>query len=319
MRLRPRAVFRVTLYCLPFLLIPLLYLSWLDEYRLAHPAVVEAVSASYVEEQPLDGILLWDEQLVYAPQSGAYTYPSPRPRRVSKGEMIAALDGTAVRAPYPAYFYPALDGQEGHWTYSRLWPEFAPFPFFKPAALLEDGSLLRKGAPIGKLVPQPQALRCIAYLDSTPAIERMLHGPGAVLRIKLAPDDKELKAEVVAVKSAGPTGSSSQGDLGATLMGQKIKICLRLPFFPPDLLRSRAFSAQVVTGEQQGVMLPDSAVIVKDGRHVVFLVQGNRAVSQDVDGFPVGGEKFFVVKGLSPGNTLIRDAERMPRDILRIW
>ena len=68
-----------------------------------------------------------------------FTYPSPLPRRVAKGEMLAALDGVAVRAPYPAYFYPALDGQEGHWFYAKLWPDFAPFPFFRPAVLLDNG------------------------------------------------------------------------------------------------------------------------------------------------------------------------------------
>ena len=43
------------------------YLIWLENYRLLHPEVIEALAAGYIEEQPLEGILLWDEQLVYAP------------------------------------------------------------------------------------------------------------------------------------------------------------------------------------------------------------------------------------------------------------
>lgn len=293
------------------------YLSWLHAYRSSNPKTIEAVGMGYVEEQPLEGILLWDEQLVYAPHDGVYTYLSPSPRRVAKGEMMAALDGTAVRAPYPAYFYPALDGQEGHWVYSRLWPDFAPFPFFRPAVLLENGIQLRKGAPIGKLIPQPQVLRCIAYLDSTPSIERSVRAQNPTLRIKLEPDGKENRAEVVAVKK-----SSSQGGGGETPSGQpwqKIKIYLRLPFFPPSILRSRAFSARVVTGAQRGVMVPDSAVMTKDGRNIVYLVRGNSIVSHDVDGFPAGEGDFFIIKGVVPGNKLILDADNIQEGLTRIW
>ena len=294
-------------YYVLFLLILLaairIYFSWLDSYRLSHPQIIEAFAAGYVEEQPLEGILLWDEQPVFAPQDGVFTYPSPLPRRVAKGEMLAALDGVAVRAPYPAYFYPALDGQEGHWFYAKLWPDFAPFPFFRPAVLLENGTQLRKGAPIGKLIPQPQTLRCIAYLDGTPSLLRSLRMRRAAIRIKMEPEGKERKAEVVSFKT----------------MGQKVKVCLRLPFFPPEALRSRSFSARVVAGDQQGVMVPDSTVITKDGRNVVFLLQGNRILSRDVEGFPADAGHFFIVRGVMPGNKLILDADTIQESIVRIW
>ena len=178
------------------------YKLWYEAYRLSHPQIIEAITTNYNEEQPLEGILLWDEQLIYAPQAGILTYPSPRPRIVSKGEILAALDGTAVRAPYPAYFYPGLDGHEGNWVYPKLWPDFAPFPEFADAALIENGTSLKRGDPIGKLVPQPQVLRCIAYLDSTPSLERALRSKeNATIRIRTEYEGKERKAEVVAVKS----------------------------------------------------------------------------------------------------------------------
>ena len=294
-------------YYVLFLLILLaairIYFSWLDSYRLSHPQIIEACAAGYVEEQPLEGILLWDEQPVLAPQDGVFTYPSPLPRRVAKGEMLAALDGVAVRAPYPAYFYPALDGQAGHWFYAKLWPDFAPFPFFRPAVLLENGIQLRKGAPIGKLIPQPQTLRCIAYLDGTPSLLRSLRMKRAAIHIKTEPEGKERKAEVVSFKT----------------MGQKVKVCLKLPFFPPEALRSRSFSARVVAGDQQGVMVPDSTVITKDGRNVVFLLQGNRILSRDVEGFPADTGHFFIVRGVMPGNKLILDADTIQESIVRIW
>ena len=279
------------------------YLIWLENYRLLHPEVIEALAAGYIEEQPLDGILLWDEQLVYAPRDGVLTYLSPLPRRVSKGEVVAALDGASVRVPTPGYFFPALDGQEGHWVYSRLWPEFAPFPFFRSAVLLENGTQLRKGAPVGKLVPQPQFLRCIAYLDCSPSIERSLQRKNATIKIRMEPDGKDRGAEVVAVKFSG----------------QKIKVCLRLPFFPASVLYSRAFSCRVITGDLQGVMVPDTAVVTRDGRNLVFVVQGSRVLSQDVEGFPADEKHFFITKGVMPGNKLILHADKTLSGVIRLW
>ena len=281
-----------------------IYEAWYEDYSLSTPRIIEAVSTSYTEEQPLEGILLWEEQLIYAPKKGILTYPSPRPHMVSKGEKLAALDGTAVQAPYPAYFFPALDGQEGNWFYSRLWPDFAPFPEFDNAELLESGTIMRRGDPIGKLIPQPQTLRCIAYLDSSPSLNRNLNVKEPFLRIKLNENSKEHKAEVVAFKYSG----------------LKLKIYLRLPFFPPDVLRSRRFSAKVVTGIEYGVMVPDTAVITKNGKNMVFLVQGNSPVLKEIEGFPVLGngmfdeKNFFIEKGIVPGNRLILNAGNFDPD-----
>ncbi|WP_299078303.1 hypothetical protein [uncultured Fretibacterium sp.] len=292
-----------TAFLLIFVGVAKLYLVWLENYRLLHPEIIEAVAVGYIEEQPLDGVLLWDEQLVYAPRDGVLTYLSPLPRRVAKGEVVAALDGAAVRVPAPGYFFPALDGQEGHWVYSRLWPEFAPFPFFRSAVLLENGTQLRKGAPVGKLGPQPQFLRCIAYLDCSPSIERSLQRKNATIKIRMEPDGKDRGAEVVAVKFSG----------------QKIKVCLRLPFFPASVLYSRAFSCRVITGDLQGVMVPDTAVVTRDGRNLVFVVQGSRVLSQDVEGFPADEKHFFITKGVMPGNKLILHADKTLSGVVRLW
>ena len=280
------------------------YRVWFENYRLSHPQIIEAVTTSYSEEQPLEGILLWDEHLIYAPQDGILTYPSPRPRMVSKGEILAAIDGTAVRAPYPAYFYPGLDGQEGNWVYPKLWPDFASFPEFQDASLIENGTIMHRGDAIGKLVPQPQVLRCIAYLDYTPSLERALgNKENPFIRIRTEYEGKERKAEVVAVKSSV----------------QKLKVYLRLPFFPPGLLRSRSFTASVVTDIQKGIMVPDTAVITKDGKNQVFILQGNSPVSQDVEGFPADERNFFIEKGVRHGDKLILDASMIKDATERIW
>ena len=284
------------------------YRMWYEGYRSSHPQIIEAVSTNYSEVQPLDGILLWDEQLIYAPQAGILTYPLPRPHLVSKGEVIAALDGTSVRAPYPAYFFPGLDGQEGNWVYPKLWPDFAPFPEFQNAHILENGTSLIRGDPIGKLVPQPQVLRCIAYLDNTPSLARALSAKeNASIRIRTEFEGKERKADVVALKSSG----------------QKLKVYLRLPFFPPNILRSRKFTASVVTDVQKGVMVPDTAVITREGKNMVFVVQGNSPELRTVEGFPADEMNFFIEKGVAPGNKLILNADTLSQTMgnenIRIW
>ncbi len=270
-----------------------IYEIWYENYRLSNPLLIDAASANYNEEQPLNGILLWDEQLIYSPQDGFLTYPSPRPHFVAKGEILAAIDGYAIRAPYPAYFFPGLDGQEGNWVYAKLWPDFLPFPEIEGAKLIENGTELRRGEPIGKLIPQPQTLRCIAYLDTTPSLERALKSSNASIRIRTEYEGKERKAEVVAVKSSG----------------QKAKVYLRLPFFPPNILRSRFFKASVVTDVQKGVMVPDTAVITLKGKNMVYVVEGNTPILREVEGFPADDENFFIEKGVQPGNKLILNAD----------
>jgi len=280
------------------------YRSWYEDYKFSHPRIIEAVTTNYSEEQPLDGILLWDEQLIYATKSGFLTYPSARPRMVAKGEILAAIDGTAIYAPYPAYFFPGLDGQEGQWVYAKLWPDFAPYPEFEDAKLIDEGTYLQRGEPIGKLIPQPQILRCITYLDTSPSLERTLKNKqNPAIRIRTEDEGKERKAEVVAVKSSG----------------QKLKVYLRLPFFPPGLVRSRSFHASVITDVQKGIMIPDTAVITRDGKNKVYILEGTSPILHVIEGFPADEENFFIEKGVSHGDKLILDASAIKDDKERIW
>lgn len=300
----PQRLLYYSLLLFIFLMAYRVYRTWYEDYKNSHPQIIEAVTTNYSEEQPLDGILLWDEQLIHATQDGILTYPSPRPRMVAKGEILAALDGSPVRAPYPAYFYPGLDGQEGNWVYSKLWPDFAPFPDFQASTLIENGTIMKRGDPIGKLVPQPQILRCIAYLDTSPSLARALRNKNSpTIRIRTEHEGKERKAEVVAVKSSG----------------QKLKVYLRLPFFPPGLLRSRRFTASVVTDVQKGIMVPDTAVITRDGKNKVFILQGNSPMLHDVEGFPADERNFFIEKGVRHGEKLILDAGTIKDEHERIW
>ncbi|MDR2136982.1 MAG: hypothetical protein LBO68_01720 [Synergistaceae bacterium] len=276
------------------------YLVWLDSYNMLHPDVVQAIAMGYVEELPLEGILIWDEEVVAAPREGVLTYPFPLPRRVAKGEAMAAVDGVKIKARTTGYFFPALDGQEGKWVYSQLWPDASRWPF-KEVKLLENGSRLSKGDPVGKLVPQPQDLRCIAYLDKTLSLERNMKR--GVIDIKTEPYGKSRQAVVRASDS----------------VGQKVKVYLTLPFFPPEILTSRFFSCSVVAGDRHGVSLPESAVVMREGKLGVFMVQGSMTEFIEVEGFPTEEGSFFITKGVMPGNWVVLYANKAKEGAIRLW
>ncbi|MDR1648795.1 MAG: hypothetical protein LBR71_00915 [Synergistaceae bacterium] len=277
------------------------YLLWLDYYNRMHPDVVQATAMGYVEEVPLEGVLVWDEQIVPAPRDGILTYPSPLPRRVAKGEAVAAVDGVAVKAETPGYFFPALDGQEGSWVYSRLWPGVSQFPAFEKAKPIENGKHLRAGEPVGKLAPQPQDLRCIAYLDKTVSLER------------------DVKRNFIDIRTEA-NGKNRRATVRAfSIIGQKIKVYLTLPFFPPSFLSTRAFSCSVLTEDRQGVSVPDTAVTLRDGKQGVLLVQGSMTEFTRIEGFPTDGYNFFITKGVVPGNVVVRYADRVREGVVMLW
>ncbi|MCL2009368.1 MAG: hypothetical protein FWG71_02330 [Synergistaceae bacterium] len=277
------------------------YLLWLDGYVTLRPEVVAAVPMGYVEELPLDGVLIWDEQLITATRDGVLTYPSPLPRRVMKDEAVAALDGVAVRVGVAGYFIPALDGEEEEWVYSRLWPGISAFPPLRPLNILDNGARMRRGDPVGKLVPQPQDLRCIAYLDKT--VSLMQDIKNGFVEIRMNPDDKTQRADVRAYWDTG----------------QKIKVYLTLPFFPASMISTRGFACSVLTGNRRGVAVPDSAVILRGGKTGVLKVLGGMTEFTEVEGFPTEGDNFFITRGILSGNVVVLHADRIKEGVVRLW
>ena len=94
---------------------------------------------------------------------------------------------------------------------------------------------------------------------------------------------------------------------------------MKLPFFPPALLKSRRFTASVITDVQKGILVPDTAVITQEGKNKVFILQGNSPVRQEVEGFPADEKNFFIEKGVRHGDKLILNAEMIKDEHERIW
>ena len=278
------------------------YLLWLKYYNSVYPKIVRAKAVEYVEELPLEGVLLWDEEVVEAPRDGVVSYTSLSPKRVAKGDTVAAIDGHPVRVNMAGYFLPAFDGEEGDWTYAKLWQGISLFPSVKSATMESNGIRTNKGKPLGKFVPQPQELRCIAYLDKTLSLEDDVKN--GFINIKTEPDGKRQKAVVRTFID----------------VGQKYKIYVTLPFFTPELLISRAFSCTVVTESRQGISVPISSVLAMDGRHGVLLVKGGVLQFAVVEGHPMDRDSFFVTKGLTAGDVLVLQGDKNnPGDVVIPW
>ena len=298
-------VFKRVFYYVTVLLIAIMafkiYFFWLDTYRYAHPAVFQTESGVYAEEIPFEGVLLWEERIVYASTAGAITYPSQTTRRVRKGELLCSVNGVAQNSPDAGYFCPALDGYEGDWNYSLLWPGTSPLPSPPKATPIPNGTYVDNKQPIGKLIPQPQELRAIAWIDVTPSLERDFNR--SRIKVKQIENDWGLWAEIRT----------------KVIISQKTKIYVTLPFFTPEMAETRTFSWKISAGEQNGIYVPNSSVIFRDGVMGVYIIKGNEAIFREVEAFHVDEDNIFITSGIIPGDMLIIDATRAREGQVNVW
>ena len=278
-----------------------LYFFWLDAYRFSHPAVFQAQSGVYAEEIPFEGVLLWEERLIYAPNAGTVSYPSLIPRRVRRGEILCRIDGTAVNSPEPGYFSPAFDGYEGDWNYSDLWPGTSPLPSPPRVSTIPNGTYVENMQPVGKLIAQPQELRAIAWVDFTPSLIQDIDR--GRIRIKRSENDWGLWAEIRT----------------KVIISQKIKLYVTLPFFTPEMTEIRTFSWKINVGDRNGIYVPNSSVIFRGGVMGVYLIRGNEAVFREIEAFHADEDNFFITSGVIPGDMLILDAGKAREGQVNIW
>jgi hypothetical protein len=282
-----------------------IYVLWWERRESLNPEVVSAVPCTHADRIPARGVLIWREEMVPTRWSGTVTFPFPGPRRVAKGETLAVVSSSsgkmAVKAEKTGYFVPGLDGAEGEWTYAAFWNGMEPLPSTPPVQFFGAGDFVEKGRPVGKLIPQPQDLRCILYADVTPSLERDIRA--GFVRVKTKETGWPEKAEVRV----------------ARFFDSKVKLYLTLPFFPASVAASREISLLLETRERSGVSVPESAVRFRKGQLGVFLVDGNIVHFQPVRGIPVEGGRFFITEGLRPGHIVVLHAQNGKEGKIRLW
>jgi hypothetical protein len=303
-----KKVARRIFYWLGVLLIACVWIyafkSYFDHYDSIHPEITWAEPWVQVDMTQAEGVLLWNEEIIASPRDGTVTYPSGRgPARVPKGAVVAKVSsGSAVsdvKAKEDGYFVAGLDGYEGQWKYSSLWLEGPPDP--SPLKMMEEGAKVSKGAPVGKLIPQPQELRLIGYVDMVAGMADKLESNR--LMIKMDEMDTSSRAYIRVYET----------------IGHRAKIYVDIPWFPPNTLMSRKYRLLAETGETSGVAIPESAVGSLEGKQGAFVLKGSNAVFAEVKGRAINGSRFLVTDGLKLGDAVIVDADGAREGRVRVW
>jgi hypothetical protein len=281
------------------------YLAWWSNFRSLRPEFSIAEPFSIHEKTQTRVALLWSETVLASPVDGAVHYPQGEEAvRVAKNEAVAEVVSggrkAVVLAPQSGYFLPGVDGLEGRWNFSDLWPGDGQLPDAAKFRRIPEGSRLRKGEPLGKILPQPQELRAIAYVEADEAVKKQVEG--GMLHFAL-PGERPQRARVRAVQDFGP----------------KVKAYLSLPFFPPEISFSRETEFEFFQGEKKGVVLPESAILQKEGKLGVFAFVSGKLEVRPVLGQPLPGARFLVIEGLRPGDLVLTRAEAGAERKVLLW
>jgi len=284
-----------------------IYISWYKYDTYTHPEIVKAEPYSYAQEFPVRGWLLWDEGLVVSPSDGTIDYVNPdRAVRVAAGSLLGRVKRgnsvvSGIRTAREGYFIPATDGAEGLWTYPFLWNGFGNISAPK-IVWYRNNTHVTKGQVIGKMVYQPQSLKCVAFADLTRELEMELKE--GWLKIKLEPLGLPIDIKVRVFRLQG---------------SHNVQVYMDLPFFPLDIITSRRLSFTLYAGEKRGVVVPESCLIIKRGIKGVFRVDGNFCEFTQVEGLPLKDGKFFVSRGLKPGNLLVLYGDKAREGRIKLW
>lgn len=280
--------------------------AWWDHFQERHQSLVQSRPYVYHNDVPFKAALLWEEKVLIAPIDGKVSFPGGiAPRRVAKGDLVAVVTGgegsRRLFAPSPGYFAASVDGNEGKWRYADLWLDEKPLPDPGRKVNIAEGTILRKGDPLGVFLPQPQELRAIGYVDRLPSVEADM-GRGFI-RLRLRETDLPFRATLRVSRDLGP----------------RFKVYLTLPFFPSDFLKERIRTFILSGEERTGVVLPEAAVVLRQGKQGVFVVQGQTVSFREVQGLPVPGKQFLVVEGLRAGEVVVARGGRAKEGKIRLW
>lgn len=281
------------------------FYSYFRYYDSLHPKITWATPWVETNVVAVEGVLLWNETVLIAPKNGAVSYPvGVASIRVGKGDTVALLTvgstSVPVKAPDGGYFMAGVDGNEGNWTYSKIWPGTELFSKSQ-VKLFKEGQFFRKGETVGKLILQPQDLRFVGYLDLNPKVEKQLEK--GYLDVKQDKWDTASRATVRVYER----------------YGSKIKVYLTLPWFGPEVVNSRNYSLLVEVGQTRGLAVPESALTTRFRKQGVFVLRGTRSLFQAVEGQPIDGKLFLVTEGLQLGDAVLEEGSKAREGRVKLW
>lgn len=277
--------------------------SYFNRYEYLHPGITWAVPGIEINVINVKGLLLWKETVLKSPASGAVLYPLGRgPVRVARGAVVARVGGREVKAFQQGYFVAGVDGQESRWRYSELWEKNADF-FRKKVdlRLVEENSLVVRGVEIGKIIEQPQDLRFLGYMKLKGDAEEQIRRKK--FRVRMDVDDTVSRADIRVTQKAG----------------ELTKIYVTMPWFPPDLVLSRNYTLTIDAGLTKGALVPESAILEKNGSRGLYLVRGARVIFTPVEGVVIKNNRFLVTNGVSVGDAIVENAAEAREGRIQLW
>ena len=277
--------------------------SYFNRYEYLHPGITWAVPGIEIGVIKVKGLLLWKETVLKSPASGAVLYPLGRgPVRVARGAVVARVGGLEVKAFQQGYFVAGFDGKEGAWRYSELWEKNADF-FRKKVdlRLVEENALVVRGVEIGKIIEQPQDLRFLGYMKPKGDAEEQIRRKK--FRVRMDVDDTVSRADIRVTQKSG----------------ELTKIYVTMPWFPPDLVLSRNYTLTIDAGLTKGALVPESAILEKNGSRGLYLVRGARVIFTPVEGIMIENNRFLVTKGVSIGDAIVENAAEAREGRIQLW
>ncbi|EHM09659.1 hypothetical protein TheveDRAFT_0498 [Thermanaerovibrio velox DSM 12556] len=276
------------------------YMSYVDHHRRTNPRITWGVPWTEWYLLPSKGALIWEERLIRSPYAGPVTYPRGEgPIKVPAGAVVATVNGVPVKTPVQGIFTARLDQMEGKWRYQYLWDNRDNLPAPPPPKPPKRSA--SPGEPIGKVVEQPQEIRFLGYVDMVGTVPQALKER----RLPVRKDrfDMNLFGEVRFYE----------------VMGPKALVYMDLPWVTEDIITQRTLNILVEAGRFDGVAVPESSVVQRNGSYGVYVVRGNVASFRPVEGRPVGSQRFLVTKGLAMGEAVIVDGRLAREGRVQLW
>ena len=270
------------------------YLGWWTHFRSYRPEFSTAEPLTFRETVRSRTILLWGETVLFSPLDGVVHFPlGTEGVRVSKGDIVAEVvsggQKAIVKVPQSGYFIPGLDGLEGKWAFSGAWPGDGELPAAGSLRWKAEGERVSRGGGVGKLIPQPQELRAIAYIEMDEATRGQIRKGTVLFSID---GERPQQALIRAIQD----------------YGSKAKVYMTLPFFPMTMVNSRSRQIDFFQGEMKGVVVPESALLQKAGGVGVYAFCSGKLEYRNVTGKPLANSRFLVTGGLKAGDLVLSQA-----------
>lgn len=235
----------------------------------------------------VDCIVVSDEVVIFAPQGGEYIKESTNGDRVRVGQTIARITGAGnsydLVSPSAGLIRHGSDGFEGKFNTANSIEALVEHgaTIIKHTPVLSSPTSVSTNNPVAVVIDNVR-FQLLTKLDFMPEVRRH------TLRVNTG--SQELKINITHLD----------------IMADKDKywVLWNAPTLPDSLGLERVFSAELVAGTQQLVLVPTGALYRLNGESGVFVLYRNKPVFNAVE-VVYTGDGMLGVAGLADGQRVL--------------